>query len=617
MVLSIERFVGKVAVVTGASSGIGAGIVEALVSNGLIVAGLGRRVEAIESLAQKLAGSKGKLIAFKCDMTKEDEIVSTLQQIISKLGPISVLINNAGLSRTGSLINGDPKSWKTVLETNVLGLCIATKQAIQNMIANQTLGHIIHINSVVGHTVMNIPGFDMYGPSKYAVTALAETLRLEINREKLQIKITNDVTWTVTVLQSVSPGYVKTNFEFPINVDNMLGLESEDVADAVIYALSTPPHGLTGDQPKIIYLKLRRKRHTELNINIKMKTKISVRLPMECQPKLTQSYAAGKCKSITYLLLTFALTEYSLTAFWFSKMVLSIERFVGKVAVVTGASSGIGAGIAEALVSNGLIVAGLGRRVEAIEALAQKLAGAKGKLIAFECDITKEDEIVSTFEQIISKLGPISVLINNAGLSQRGSLINGDPKSWKTILKTNVLGLCIATKQAIQNMIANQTLGHIIHINSVVGHAVMDLPGFDMYGPSKYAVTALAETLRLEINREKLQIKITNDVTWTVTVLQSVSPGYVKTNFEFASGIENFPGLDIEDVADAVVYALSTAPHFYYSKADGLMDNVVFYSWLTSDHFPIVEDSHEARVWRKILYFSLEFLYLNNNDKME
>ncbi|XP_048520623.1 farnesol dehydrogenase-like isoform X2 [Dendroctonus ponderosae] len=236
-------------------------------------------------------------------------------------------------------------------------------------------------------------------------------------------------------------------------------------------------------------------------------------------------------------------------------MVLSIERFVGKVAVVTGASSGIGAGIAEALVSNGLIVAGLGRRVEAIEALAQKLAGAKGKLIAFECDITKEDEIVSTFEQIISKLGPISVLINNAGLSQRGSLINGDPKSWKTILKTNVLGLCIATKQAIQNMIANQTLGHIIHINSVVGHAVMDLPGFDMYGPSKYAVTALAETLRLEINREKLQIKIT-----------SVSPGYVKTNFEFASGIENFPGLDIEDVADAVVYALSTAPHVNVSE---------------------------------------------------
>lgn len=69
----------------------------------------------IESHAQKLAGAKGKLIAFKCDMTKEDEIVSTFKQIVAKLGPISVLVNNAGLSHTGSLITGDPKSWKTIL----------------------------------------------------------------------------------------------------------------------------------------------------------------------------------------------------------------------------------------------------------------------------------------------------------------------------------------------------------------------------------------------------------------------------------------------------------------------------------------------------------------------
>lgn len=81
-----------------------------------------------------------------------------------------------------------------ILETNVLGLCIATKQAIQNMIANKTLGHIIHINSVTGHSVMDIPGFDLYGPSKHAITALTETLRLEINREKLQIKITVSIT---------------------------------------------------------------------------------------------------------------------------------------------------------------------------------------------------------------------------------------------------------------------------------------------------------------------------------------------------------------------------------------------------------------------------------------
>lgn len=58
-------------------------------------------------------------------------------------------------------------------------------------------------------------------------------------------------------------------------------------------------------------------------------------------------------------------------------------------------------------------------------------------------------------------------------------------------------------------MIANKTAGHIIHINSVLGHQVLDFPGLNVYGPSKYAVTALAETLRLEVNREKLQIKVT------------------------------------------------------------------------------------------------------------
>lgn len=75
----------------------------------------------------------------------------------------------------------------------MLGLSIATKQALLNMIQHQTAGHIIHMNSVLGHTVMDIPGYDLYAPSKYAVTALAETLRLELTRENLPIKVTVSV----------------------------------------------------------------------------------------------------------------------------------------------------------------------------------------------------------------------------------------------------------------------------------------------------------------------------------------------------------------------------------------------------------------------------------------
>lgn len=234
-------------------------------------------------------------------------------------------------------------------------------------------------------------------------------------------------------------------------------------------------------------------------------------------------------------------------------MVLSLDRFVGKVAVVTGASSGIGEAIAEQLVKNGVIVAGLARRVERVEQFSKKLSGEKGKLHAFKCDMTKEAEIVSAFKQVVSKLGNISILVNNAGLMQQTDLINGDAAKWKLTLDTNILGLSIATREAVQNMKAKSTQGHIIHINSVMGHKVMDFPGANVYGATKYAVTALAETLRLDISREKLPIKVT-----------SISPGYVKTEFQAVAGLPSdlpFPPLYPPDVADAVIFAVSTPPH--------------------------------------------------------
>lgn len=79
------------------------------------MAGLARRVEKVEEVAKKLEGEKGKLYAFKCDLTKEEEIVSAIKNIISKLGSVYVLVNNAGLSVYGSLLNGNAKDWKTIL----------------------------------------------------------------------------------------------------------------------------------------------------------------------------------------------------------------------------------------------------------------------------------------------------------------------------------------------------------------------------------------------------------------------------------------------------------------------------------------------------------------------
>lgn len=170
---------------------------------------MARRIEKVEALSKKLASEKGKVHAFKCDMTNENDIVNVVKLVSTKLGPIHILINNAGLSQKASLLKGETSAWKTVLgtvfpkvtsycfklsyylDTNILGLNIATREVVQNMTKYNTAGHIVNMNSILGHQVLNIPGLDgVYTASKFAVTALTETLRMELDNAKLPIKTT-------------------------------------------------------------------------------------------------------------------------------------------------------------------------------------------------------------------------------------------------------------------------------------------------------------------------------------------------------------------------------------------------------------------------------------------
>ncbi|KAJ8921539.1 hypothetical protein NQ315_003159 [Exocentrus adspersus] len=240
-------------------------------------------------------------------------------------------------------------------------------------------------------------------------------------------------------------------------------------------------------------------------------------------------------------------------------MVLSMDRWVGKVAVVTGASSGIGAAIAEALAKEGLKVAALARRKGRLEELAKKVSNQKGQIFAIQADIANETDILDAFTWIKNNLGPIHILINNAGvLPPSSGILDGQTESWEQLYKVNVIGLSICTREAVKYMKDNKVNGHIVHINSVLGHEVIKRPYMNVYPSSKFAVTALAETLRLELMNQKSQIKIT-----------SVSPGLTDTEFlipirknpEYKKIIDEAKILEPQDIADAVVYVLSTPPH--------------------------------------------------------
>ncbi|EAT40616.1 AAEL007669-PA [Aedes aegypti] len=229
----MDRWTGKVAVVTGSSSGIGAAIAKDLAKAGMIVVGLARRVERTEALKEELPESAKELLhAVKCDVSKEEDILKTFQWVEEKFGGVDVMINNAGIGRQTDLLEaGNTEMLREVLDTNVMGLVLCSQQAYQSMKKRSVDGHIIHINSVCGHKVINFPKLNIYTASKYAVTAITETMMNELRNAGTKIKVT-----------SISPGAVKTeiipeamrNGKFPM-------LEAEDISEAVLYALGTPP----------------------------------------------------------------------------------------------------------------------------------------------------------------------------------------------------------------------------------------------------------------------------------------------------------------------------------------------------------------------------------------
>ncbi|XP_055915112.1 farnesol dehydrogenase-like [Eupeodes corollae] len=229
-----------------------------------------------------------------------------------------------------------------------------------------------------------------------------------------------------------------------------------------------------------------------------------------------------------------------------------MERWQNRVAVVTGASSGIGAAIVKDLLNSGLKVVGLARRVERVEGLKTNLPGDQQKrLFALQCDVTSENSVNQAFDWIIQKLGGVDILVNNAGVVRPGKLSTMDISLVREIIDTNVIGVVMATKRAFQSMKDRNFDGHVLIINSIVGHSIPCFPtlvDLNVYPASKYAVTAITEVYRQEFKGLGTKIKIT-----------SVSPGLVKT--EITEGFAAAPILSPEDISSGVMYAISTPPH--------------------------------------------------------
>lgn len=241
----MEKWRGKVALITGASAGIGYALAKQLVELGINVVGCARNTAKIEELSHELTSKGedkfGKLISVKCNVANEDEIKAMFSLAKSQFGGIDVCVNNAGLAHDAPILSGSTADWKNMLEVNILGLCMCTREFVTQLQERSvTDGHIILLNSMSGHRLISTkPNTFFYGATKFAVTALTEGIRQELREMKSNVKVT-----------SISPGLVKTEFRGRLEKrtdhadmykDVAGALESEDVVGSIIYVLSTPP----------------------------------------------------------------------------------------------------------------------------------------------------------------------------------------------------------------------------------------------------------------------------------------------------------------------------------------------------------------------------------------
>lgn len=213
----------KVAVITGAGSGIGEAIAKALSQHGVNIALAGRNEEKLQIVAQQLE-TETKVIP--TDVTQKDSVDQMLQVVKGHYGKVDIVVNSAGQSLSSKITDYDVEQWDTMIDVNLKGTLYVLQAALPHLL-NQSSGHIINIASISGFEVTKTNA--VYSATKTAIHTITQALEKELARTG--VKVT-----------SVSSGMVETPMTEGNDFGGLKKLDTRDIADAVVYALTQPSH---------------------------------------------------------------------------------------------------------------------------------------------------------------------------------------------------------------------------------------------------------------------------------------------------------------------------------------------------------------------------------------
>jgi NADP-dependent 3-hydroxy acid dehydrogenase YdfG len=239
---SEQSFDGTVALVTGASSGIGEATARMLAARGAAVAIVARRADRLQSLAAAIEADGGRALAIEANVTDRQQAEAAVQRTTAELGRLDILVNNAGVMLLGPIVDAPVEEWETMVQVNLLGLLYTARAALPHLLEAaagepRQVADMVNISSVAGRVARL--GSGVYNATKHAVGAFSESLRQEVTGHQVRISLVEPGAVATELVDHNRPeirAQIEGRFE---GIDR---LEAENIADAIGYVVSRPQH---------------------------------------------------------------------------------------------------------------------------------------------------------------------------------------------------------------------------------------------------------------------------------------------------------------------------------------------------------------------------------------
>lgn len=231
-----------------------------------------------------------------------------------------------------------------------------------------------------------------------------------------------------------------------------------------------------------------------------------------------------------------------------------MQNLTGKTALITGAGRGIGRATAIAFAKEGINVGLVGRTAANLEEVAKELSQYGVNVTMATADVSDNESVIAAVEHVKAELGPIDILINNAGIGKFGKFLELSPEEFKNIIDVNLMGVYYVTRAVLPEMIERQA-GDIINISSTAGQK--GAPVTSAYSASKFGVLGLTESLMLEVRKHNIRVS-------------ALTPSTVATDLAFAENLtDGNPDkvMQPEDLAEVMVMQLKLHPRILVKSA--------------------------------------------------